>query len=100
MGKHPGDNYLNLGEGCDTKRIIQHELLHSSGIHHEQSRPDRDNYVEIHTDCIRDNQHHNFKKQINSKTYNLPYSAESIMHYGAGYFGKDNGKCKTITSKV
>ena len=96
-----GGNRLNLASGCVRRKgTVQHELLHSAGIWHEQSRPDRDDYVEIHTECIQEGEEHNFKKHISSNTYNLPYNPESIMHYGSEYFTKARGECKTITSKV
>lgn len=43
---------LSIGAGCDTKAVVQHELLHALGFYHEQSRSDRDDYVQIWWDQI------------------------------------------------
>lgn len=54
------------------------------GFHHEQTRPDRDQYVRILSQNINRRMLFNFNKydwnKINS--YDVPYDYESIMHYG------------------
>lgn len=47
---------LSIGAGCDTKAVVQHELLHALGFYHEQSRSDRDDYVKIWWDQIETGQ--------------------------------------------
>lgn len=38
---------LSIGAFCDHIAIVEHEILHALGFFHEQSRHDRDDYVEI-----------------------------------------------------
>ena len=48
MVRNSGDGQLiSISQGCESKGIIQHEILHALGRIHEQSRPDRDNYVNV-----------------------------------------------------
>lgn len=54
IGRIGGQQELSLSEPCIHKQIIQHELLHALGVWHEQSRPDRDNYVDILEENIQE----------------------------------------------
>ena len=51
-----GGGRLEIGlqqSGCVYLSIVVHELLHSLGFSHEQNRPDRDQYVDMHWDNIK-----------------------------------------------
>lgn len=54
VGDQQEGQLLSLGPGCDHKAVIEHELLHALGFYHEQSRQDRDDYVNIHLDQVTD----------------------------------------------
>lgn len=87
-------NNLRIGDNCAYGSYI-HEMMHTLGMYHEQSRPDRDQYVRIDLSNVRDGMEHNFKLCSDCHTMDVPYEYESVMHYGAHAFGKDRSK-KTI----
>ncbi|GLD67223.1 uncharacterized protein AKAME5_001858100 [Lates japonicus] len=94
VGRSKGYQQLSLGSGCISNGIIQHELIHALGFWHEQSRTDRDIYVKINFENIKDGKEGNFK-QRETNNLNVPYDYTSVMHYGPRAFSK-NGR-DTIT---
>lgn len=53
VGRIGGQQWVILGDGCYGVETVTHELMHSVGFIHEQSRPDRDKHVEIVWDNIK-----------------------------------------------
>jgi hypothetical protein len=47
IGKDKGANQINLGNGCFSLATVIHEMMHRIGFIHEQSRPDRDQYIHV-----------------------------------------------------
>ena len=54
-----------------------HEMYHAMGQMHEQSRSDRDTYIDVFYDNAGNN---NSVKKSNTMDLN-PYDLESVMHY-------------------
>lgn len=50
--QHVGKQRLSIGKNCDRLGTVEHEFLHALGFWHEQSRADRDDYVNIMWDRI------------------------------------------------
>ena len=38
---------IHLAFGCKRTGTVMHEMMHALGIVHEQSRPDRDEFLEV-----------------------------------------------------
>ena len=62
VGRVGGAQTLVLGSGCGVFGIVLHEIGHAIGFWHEQSRPDRDDFVEVLINNIFPKRRHNFKK--------------------------------------
>ena len=54
VGRIGGRQTTSLGGGCYRHGIIVHELGHVVGFQHEQNRPDREQYVKINYENIRE----------------------------------------------
>ncbi|XP_011704908.1 PREDICTED: high choriolytic enzyme 2-like, partial [Wasmannia auropunctata] len=98
-----GRQQLNLqSNGCaHNKGTPIHELLHAVGFWHEQTREERDSFVNINWNNIPQKNQHNFVKAKpgQTKSYGIPYDYGSVMHYSAYAFAI-NPKEKTIITKV
>lgn len=70
-------------------RTYLHELMHSFGFYHEQSRYDRDQYVEVDTSKVTPEFRLNF--QIEPGVNSTAYDYNSVMHYSATAFAMKAG---------
>ena len=66
-------------KACNQLPVVMHEMLHTIGMMHEQSRPDRDDQI-----IVKNPKDGNLAKLANksAKTMGTPYDFHSIMHYG------------------
>jgi len=82
VGRQGGEQTINIVSwtGAASQFIIVHELLHSLGFFHEQSRGDRDSYVEILTGNIKSDSRHNYQVENAATAYGY-YDFDSLMHY-------------------
>ncbi|ODM90602.1 Protein SpAN [Orchesella cincta] len=99
VGKKPsGSQKMKLDSKCMKLGTIIHEMIHALGFHHEQSRPDRDDYVEVNFDNIREGKQNNFKKYDYNEvsTFGVPYNPKSITQYSSKAFSA-NGEPTILT---
>eukprot|EP00112_Aurelia_sp_Birch-Aquarium-sp1_P024327 Seg765.1 transcript_id=Seg765.1/GoldUCD/mRNA.D3Y31 product="Meprin A subunit beta" protein_id=Seg765.1/GoldUCD/D3Y31 len=89
VGRQRGKQNICLSDGCWGKGTIVHEIAHAMGFWHEQSRPDRDQYINVVWSNIPAAKKHNFKKHDNSEVDSLgtKYDYTSVMQYSKTAFG-------------
>lgn len=95
VGRKGGEQTINLAPRCTTI-ITAHELGHTIGLWHEQSRQDRDQYIKIIWDNIEKDHQFNFDQHLTDGMDYGPYNYDSVMHYSAYGFSK-NGEKTIIT---
>ncbi|XP_076581894.1 meprin A subunit beta [Chaetodon auriga] len=95
-----GKQRLSIGKNCDRLGTVEHEFLHALGFWHEQSRADRDDYVNIMWDRIEAGKEHNFRTYDDtvSSALGVPYDYGSVMHYSKTSF--NIGSEPTIVTKI
>ncbi|KAL7058454.1 hypothetical protein AAHC03_016805 [Spirometra sp. Aus1] len=79
---------ISVAPSCESEGSVLHELGHVLGLWHEQSRPDRDEYVEILEENIMPFARLNFFKFSRDQVDSLGerYDYNSIMHYYSGAY--------------
>jgi hypothetical protein len=94
VGRNGGEQIINITD-WGSRFIMAHELGHCLGLWHEQSRPDRDYYVEIQWNNIQSGKEHNFDLRSAADVYpkrdyglsdEETYDFDSVMHYGQWAF--------------
>jgi len=74
---------------CMIPETVAHELGHVLGLQHEQTRKDRDSYIQVLFGDIKESDHVQFKHKEGHSRFGTPYDYCSIMHYGPQAFAKD-----------
>jgi hypothetical protein len=100
VGRVGGLQPIKLSNQCGWVEIV-HEVMHALGFIHEQSRTDRDQYVQVIWDNIQDE----FKPQYAMVPPDLmgtlkgsPFDYHSVMMYPPTLFAKQPGET-TLKSK-
>lgn len=92
VGRHPlGEpQFVSLAPECIRLGVIAHEVAHALGFWHEQSRPDRDLWVQVQWQNIDRDSKGQFLKEQPADVDNagVPYDYGSIMHYRSKAFAK------------
>jgi hypothetical protein len=102
LGRQGGLQPIRLADGCRPQEIM-HEMLHALGFVHEQSRPDRDSYVEILWDNIDPKALAQFDEVPDAlmarPLQDTPFDFQSIMLYRPDAFAIQAGN-PTLRSKT
>ena len=88
VGRVGGRQTIQLGRDCEDR--VLHEIGHTVGFWHEQSRPDRDCFVEIIRDNVDSSHDYDFPKLRRfDAQYTTTYDYGSVMHYRMDEFGNE-----------
>jgi Astacin (Peptidase family M12A) len=81
IGMMGGEQKIRVDDRCETGTLV-HEIGHTVGLWHEQSRSDRDRFVRVLYQNISRASVRDFDRHINEERDFSPYDFASIMHYG------------------
>lgn len=89
---------VSIGQGCANLNVVVHEIGHVIGFYHEQSRSDRDQYIDIVWSNVLPGFALQFRKESDS-SYNIPYDLTSTMQYPQWAFSKEIFEKSTIVAR-
>ncbi|GFS72779.1 astacin-like metalloprotease toxin 1 [Nephila pilipes] len=100
VGKTGNVQPLSLGEGCGYMGTVTHEFAHALGFFHEQNRSDRDDWLTIFWENIKEGMESQFMKLKPDENQLLtPFDYDSIMLYGSYTFSKDRKNLMTMVGR-
>ncbi len=98
IGRTGAEQFVNIN-AWNNRFVMVHELGHTLGLRHEQTRPDRDQYVIIYMQNIAPGQAGNFTIATDAAPYG-PYDFDSVMHYGPCFFSLNPTACANSSGVV
>ncbi len=93
IGMQGGRQKIRLRMGVASQGNIVHEIMHSLGVYHTQSRADRDSFVCINLNNVIEGTEFNFDRHDGEDYAGVygAYNVNSVMHYSSCSFS--NGTC-------
>ncbi|KAM8846635.1 meprin A subunit beta-like [Synchiropus picturatus] len=79
---------ISLGRSCHSIGTVERHFLRTLGFYPEHVRPDRDDFITIVYENIREGKSEMFNIVNDSSTQGLPYDYWSVTHYGQYAFTK------------
>ena len=93
VGRLGGNQTLSLSEGCFTRGVVLHQLLHAAGLWHEQSRPDRYQYISVLADNVAAGRLLDLRAYARVPSPPTPvYQRRSLMHLSRWAFSADDSR--------
>lgn len=91
IGRQGGRQIISVGIGCEYVVHVVHEILHTLGMFHEQTRYDRDLYVQVLWWNVQQGAENNFDIYHHGVIDSLkfPYDFRSATHYDNKDFSKN-----------
>ncbi len=98
---YTGKEQVVGGSGTCTVATILHEMGHTVGVWHEQSRPDRNTYVNVIYNAVIKASRSNFDQFLDNNQELTPYDYASVMEYPAFSFSRNGEPCiETIPAGI
>ncbi|WP_448697954.1 M12 family metallopeptidase [Mucilaginibacter sp. AW1-3] len=87
IGMIGGQQFIRLEDNCPVQTVI-HEIGHTVGLFHEQSRADRDQYINVNWSNINPNFTYQYQTYLVQGYFGSeagPYDFQSVMGYSSFY---------------